>query len=40
MNYLSSFITNIYKSKLDNITQTAQLLYANPPIPLIILKTL
>ena len=40
MNYLSSFITNIYISIYDNLTQPAQLLYANPPMPDIILKTL
>ena len=40
MNYLSRFNTNIYISKFEKTTQSAQLEYANPPIPDIILRTL
>ena len=40
MNYLSSFKTKIYISKFEKTTQPAQFEYANPPIPLMIRRTL
>jgi len=40
MNYLSRFNIKIYISKFEKTTQTSQLEYANPPMPLMMRRTL